>query len=121
MLVTKEPPVQIFNTPLMEKEQITDQEYLNLFDMISLALEQMNKLKENQIFIQEKLSYLKKRIESISNSQDENLLLYQLQFAYYKLKQNYDKISIENYEQFILEGEKVLPILISRVRLDLNT
>jgi len=121
MLVTKEPPIRIFSTSLMEKEQIEDHEYLNLFNVISVALEQMNKLKESQIFIQEKLSYLKKRIESISNLQDENLLLYQLQFAYYKLKQHHDKIYIENYEQFILEGEKVLPILISRVRLDLNT
>ena len=121
MLVTREPPIRIFSTPLMEKEQIEDHEYLNLFNVISVALEQMNKLKESQIFIQEKLSYLKKRIESISNLQDENLLLYQLQFAYYKLKQNYDKISIENYQQFILEGEKVLPVLISRVRFDLNT
>ncbi len=120
-LVTKEPPMQMFSTSLIEKEQIQDHEYLSLFDVISVALEQTNKLEESQIFIQEKLSYLKKRIESISNLQDENLLLYQLQFAYYKLKQNYDKISIENYEQFILEGEKVLPILISRVRLDLNT
>lgn len=121
MLVIKEPPIQIFSTALMENEQIEDHEYLKLFNVISVALEQMNKLKESQIFIQEKLSYLKKRIESISNPQDENLLLYQLQFAYYKLKQNHDKISIENYEQFILEGEKVLPILIPRVRFDLNT
>lgn len=121
MLVIKEPPMQTFNTELIGKEFIEAPEYIKLFDVVAGALEQKKKLEANQMFIQEKLSYLKKRIESIANPKHKSLLLYQLQFAYYKLKQRYDKISIENYQQFITEGEKVLSILISRVDFDVNT
>ncbi|MCW8822041.1 MAG: mechanosensitive ion channel [Sulfurovum sp.] len=121
MLVIKEPPMQTFNTELIGKEFIEAPEYIKLFDVVAGAFEQKKKLESNQMFIQEKLSYLKKRIEGISNPKHKSLLLYQLQFAYYKLKQRYDKISIENYQQFILEGEKVLSMLISRVSFDVNT
>lgn len=121
MLVIKEPPMQTFNTELIGKEFIEAPEYMKLFDVVAGALEEKKKLESNQMFIQEKLSYLKKRIEGISNPKHKSLLLYQLQFAYYKLKQRYDKISIENYQQFILEGEKVLSMLISRVNFDVNT
>lgn len=121
ILVIKEPPVQTFNTELIGKEYIEDTEYIKLFNTVAGALEEKNKLVESQMFVQEKLSYLKKRIESISDQKHKNLLLYQLQFAYYKLKQQYDKISVQNYQQFISEGEKVLSMLISRVNFDLNT
>lgn len=119
-LITKEPSIQIFETSLIEKIQITDIEYLKLFNVLSNAVDQKNKLKVSQIFNQEKLSYLKKHIEDISTLQHKNLQLYQLQFAYYKLKLNHDKISIENYEQFIASGEKILPILIPRITFDLQ-
>lgn len=121
MMVMKEPPMQAFNTELIGKEYIEAVDYINLFNIVADALEKKKKLEENQMFIQERLSYLKKRIEGIADPQHKSLLLYQLQFAYYKLKQQYEKISIENYQQFISEGEKVLSILISRVNFDLDT
>ncbi len=120
VLIVKEPPIQTFSTTLVEKEKIEDKEYVALFDNVASAVKEKNKLEANQMFIQEKLSYLKKRIEGISDLQHENLRLYQLQFAYYKLKQRYDGISIQNYEQFILEGDKVLSMLIPRVKFDLK-
>jgi len=121
MMVMKEPPMQAFNTELIGKEYIEAVDYINLFNIVADALEKKKKLEENQMFIQERLSYLKKRIEGIADPQHKSLLLYQLQFAYYKLKQQYEKISIENYQQFISEGEKVLSILISRINFDLDT
>ncbi len=121
VLVIKEPPLQTFSTELIGKEYIEASDYIKLFNTVAEALEQKNKLEETQMFVQEKLSYLKKSIESISDQKHKNLLLYQLQFAYYKLKQQYDKISVQNYQQFILEGQKVLSMLISRVNFDLNT
>ncbi|MDD2400022.1 MAG: hypothetical protein PHR75_05390, partial [Sulfurovum sp.] len=120
VLIVKEPPIQTFSTTLVEKEKIEDKEYVALFDNVASAVKEKNKLEANQMFIQDKLSYLKKRIEGISDLQHENLRLYQLQFAYYKLKQRYDGISIQNYEQFILEGDKVLSMLIPRVKFDLK-
>lgn len=120
VLIVKEPPIQTFSTTLVEKEKIEDKEYIALFDNVASAVKEKNKLEANQMFIQDKLSYLKKRIEGISDLQHENLRLYQLQFAYYKLKQRYDGISIQNYEQFILEGDKVLSMLIPRVKFDLQ-
>ena len=119
-MVTKEPPMQTLNTELIGKETIEATEYIKLFDTISLALEKKIKLEQNQMFIQERLSYLKKRIESISDFQHENLLLYQLQFAYYKLKQRYEKVSISNYQHFLSEGETLLATLIPRIQFDLS-
>ncbi|MBD3790407.1 MAG: mechanosensitive ion channel [Campylobacterales bacterium] len=119
-LVTKEPSIQPFNTALIEQEQIKDTEYMKLFDLIASALDQKSKLEANRMFIQEKLAYLKKHVEEIADPQNENLQLYQLQFAYYKLKQHSDGISIQNYEQYITEGQKILSMLIGRVRFDVK-
>ena len=119
-MVTKEPPLQTLDSKLVGKETIEATEYIKLFDTVSLALEQKIKLEQNQMFIQERLSYLKKRIEGISDFQHENLLLYQLQFAYYKLKQRYEKVSISNYQHFLSEGETLLATLIPRVQFDLS-
>ncbi len=119
-LITKEPSIQIFDTSLVEKEQITDIEFMKLFNVLSAAIDKKDKLTLNQMLRQEKLSYLKKQIESMTDYQHKNLQLYQLQFAYYKLKQKHDKIAIENYAQFITEGKKVLPLLIPNIKFDLK-
>jgi small-conductance mechanosensitive channel len=119
-MVVKKPPTEILDADIVDKESIKDVEYIELFNTVSSTLEQKIKLEQNQAFIQEKLSYLKKRIEGISDLQHENLLLYQLQFAYYKLKQRYEKISTQNYQQFITEGEKLLSLVLSRVKFDLS-
>ena len=117
-LITKEPPLQIFDTSLIEKEVVTDNEFMKLFNILSAAIVKKKKLTTNQMIHQEKLSYLKKQIESISDSQHKNLQLHQLQFAYYKLKQKYDKVSIDNYAQFIAEGERLLPLLLPKIKFD---
>jgi len=119
-MVVKKPPTEILDADIVDKESIKDVEYIELFNTVSSTLEQKIKLEQNQAFIQEKLSYLKKRIEGISDLQHKDLLLYQLQFAYYKLKQRYEKISIQNYQQFITEGEKLLSLVLSRVKFDLS-
>ncbi|MDD3591719.1 MAG: mechanosensitive ion channel [Sulfurovum sp.] len=119
-LITREPQVQTFDTSLLEKEAIGETEFMKQFEILSTAAEQKKKLEEMQVFTQERLGYLKKTIESITDPQNKNLQLYQLQFAYYKLKQHHDELAVRNLTLFIEEGEKTLSLLIEKVRLDIK-
>jgi small-conductance mechanosensitive channel len=120
ILVTKEPQVQTFDTSLVEEETISENEWMKQFVILSSAVEQKQKLEEMQEFTQERLGYLKKTIESITDPQYKNLQLYQLQFAYYKLKQHHDELAFRNLTLFIEEGERTLSLLIEKVRFDIK-
>lgn len=120
ILVTKEPQVQTFDTSLVEEEAISENEWMKQFVMLSSALEEKMKLAEMQEFTQERLSYLKKTIESITDPQYKNLQLYQLQFAYYKLKQRHDELTVKSLTPFIEEGENTLSLLIAKVKFDIT-
>ena len=88
--------VQTFDTSLLAKDSSSQKEFMTLFEILASAVDQKNRLETMQAFTQERLGYLKKTIENITDPQNKNLQLYQLQFAYYKLKQRYDDLSIKN-------------------------
>lgn len=119
-LITREPQVQTFDISLLEKETIGETEFMKQFELLSSALEQKNKLETMQVFTQERLGYLKKTIESITDPQNKNLQLYQLQFAYYKLKQRHDELTVKSLTPFIEEGENTLSSLIAKVKFDIT-
>jgi len=119
-LVIKEPQIQTFDTSLLAKDSANQKEFMTLFEILASAVDQKNRLETMQAFTQERLGYLKKTIENISDPQNRNLQLYQLQFAYYKLKQRYDDLSIKNLIPFIDEGEKTLASLLPRVSFDIH-
>lgn len=103
---------------ILEKEEVSQKEYIESFELLAKAMEAKEKLEENQLFIQEKLSYLKRQIENIANPLAKNLQLYQLQFAYYKLKQSNDDMLIRGYAMLIEESQKDIRNAISRVSFD---
>lgn len=117
-LITKEPQIQTFDTSLLAKDTLSQKEFMTLFNALAAAVDQKDKLEIVQSFTQERLGYLKKTIENITDPQNKNLRLYQLQFAYYKLKQRHDSLSIKNLTPFIAEGEKTLALLLKRVTFD---
>ncbi|HEO97696.1 MAG TPA: mechanosensitive ion channel [Epsilonproteobacteria bacterium] len=119
-LITREPQVQTFDTSLLEKEAIGESEFMKQFEILSTAAEQKKKLEEMQVFTQERLGYLKKTIESITDPQNKNLQLYQLQFAYYKLKQRHDELMVKSLTPFLEEGENTLSFLIEKVKFDIS-
>ncbi|MDM5272054.1 mechanosensitive ion channel [Sulfurovum sp. zt1-1] len=120
LLIINEPQVQTFDASLLEKETVSETEFLKLFEMLSSAVEQKKKLEEIQVFTQERLGYLKKSIESVTDPQYKNLQLYQLQFAYYKLKHRHDELTVKSLTPFIEEGENTLSLLITKVKFDIK-
>jgi len=103
---------------ILEKEEISEQEYMESFELLARAMAERQKLERNQMFIQEKLSYLKKQIEKTTNPLSKNLQLYQLQFAYYKLKQSNDDMLIRGYTILIEDAKKDILEAIARVTFD---
>lgn len=105
----------IVDTKLIESQKITDQDFIGFFNQMAKVYNDKRQIEAKQIHIQEKLVYLKERIENIVESQKENLRLYQFQFAYYKLLQSNNEDAIHNQTQYLDESSQTLRMSVSRV------
>lgn len=114
-LVAYKPKSFIIENDFIGKGSITEVEFLELFNHISEILATQTTIRTNQLIIQDKLAFLKNRIENLVESQKENLRLYQLQFAYYKLIQIKDKKLILDTSTIIDEGLNLLRVDIHKV------
>jgi len=102
----------------MGQERISEKAYLQLFNSTAQRLAFKQTTQNNQLLIQDKLSFLKHRIENMIKSKKENLRLYQLQFAYHKLIQSNDKKLITESSKVIEQEVGRLHTYIDKVRFD---
>lgn len=115
--LTKYKPQTItFNHDFLNKESIEQEPFLQLFNHISKTLEKRQNTQKNRLTIQEKLAFLKHRIENLVETKKENLRLYQLQFAYYKLMQMRDEAFIKYSTTIINEGQELIKLNLNNVK-----
>jgi small-conductance mechanosensitive channel len=107
--------IEKFNT-----KDINPNSVIALFDKIALSVTNIKRLESNQQRIQDKLAYLNKEIENSTTQESVNLRLFQLQFAYYKLKQKKDKGEILAYRNYIKKAKEVFLDAASKVELNIN-
>ena len=93
------------NSLLSDEENITSDNYLSYLNALTDVYTAIDILKEEQSMMQSKRQFLKKSIQEITTEDKENLLLYQLQYAFYKMKGNNHTLSIEAYEKVLKEGK----------------
>lgn len=86
------------------KEEISLENLLKIINLLSLNKQKLLTQNILQNSVQEKLSYLKKKIENITEVDKQRVLSYQLQFAYYKIQ----KSNIDTRSTLLLNFEKKL-------------
>jgi len=89
---------------LPDDENISTVNYLSYLNALTENYAKIDMLKKEQSTMQDKRHYLKKSINDITAEDKKNLLLYQLQYAYYKLKGNSHSQTIKAYETMIEDG-----------------
>lgn len=90
---------------LPDDQNISTENYLSYLNALTDTYTTINILKEEKSKMQSKRAFLQKSISDITIEDKKNLLLYQLQYAFYKLKGKNHAISIQEYETLVKKGE----------------
>lgn len=85
-------------------QNISTENYLSYLNALTDTYTTIDILKEEQSNMQSKRKSLSKSINDITIEDKKNLLLYQLQYAFYKIKGNNHTLSIQAYEKLLKEG-----------------
>lgn len=93
--------------PLLTADQnISMDHYLSYLNALTDTYTTIDILKEEQSVMQSKRKFLKQSINDMTTEDKKNLLLYQLQYAFYKIKGNNHTLSIKAYEKLLKEGKE---------------
>ncbi|MBN2767834.1 MAG: mechanosensitive ion channel [Campylobacterales bacterium] len=103
-----------------DSKNINANSVIAFFDKIALSVKKINRLESNEKLIQDKLAYLNKEIENEASDENPNLRLYQLQFAYYKLKQKKDKNDIKSLRNYVKNAKEVFLDIVTKVDFKLD-
>lgn len=90
---------------LSSDKNISTEHYLSYLNALTQTYSTIETFKEEELAMQSKRKFLKKSINDITTEDKKNLLLYQLQYAFYKLKGNNHTLSIQTYEKLLAKGE----------------
>ncbi|MGB5505969.1 MAG: mechanosensitive ion channel domain-containing protein [Sulfurovum sp.] len=115
MLSSKSKIHPLPNALLTDGQNIRAENYLSYLNALADTYATIDILKEEQSNMQSKRKYLSQSIQNITTEDKKNLLLYQLQYALYKLKGNSNSLSIKAYENLVEEGEKAFNQALQRV------
>jgi len=100
---------------LPEDQNISTEHYLSYLNALADTYTIIDILKEEQSAMQSKRKFLRSSINDITAEDKKNLLLYQLQYAFYKIKGNNHTIDIEAYEKVLKEGKEHFGQALTRV------
>jgi len=90
---------------LPDDQNISTENYLSYLNALTDTYTTIDTLKKEQSNMQSKRQYLSKSINDITIEDKKNLRLYQLQYAFYKLKGKNHALSIQAYETLVKKGE----------------
>ncbi|CAA6821837.1 MAG: Unknown protein [uncultured Sulfurovum sp.] len=119
-LIKYKPKKLTLDSDIMKESTLTEEEFLKFFNNVAQMFAKNTTIKRNQLIVQDKLAYLKHRIENLTASKKENLRLYQLQFAYYKLIQVRDKELSLEFVTLLENAKELIYLQVTRVLFDLK-
>jgi potassium-dependent mechanosensitive channel len=105
---------------LSDKQPISMESYLSYLNALTDTYQTIQTLRDQQESMQLKRKSLSQSISNITSEDKKNLLLYQLQYAYYKLKDKNQALSIQTYEKIVKEGEKHFKKNLKQVNFDIQ-
>ena len=100
---------------LPDDQNMSTENYLSYLNALTHTYSTIETLKEEESIMQSKRKFLKSSINDITIEDKKNLLLYQLQYAFYKLKGNNHNLSVKNYETLLVNGELRFKQALNRV------
>ncbi len=100
---------------LPEDQNISTENYVSYFNALIDTYTTIDTLKAQQESMQLKRKSLSQSITNITTEDKQNLLLYQLQYAFYKLKDKNQALAIQSYEKIAKEGEARFKNTLKRV------
>ncbi|CAA6823260.1 MAG: Unknown protein [uncultured Sulfurovum sp.] len=106
---------------LISDKNITSEQYHTYLEALTETYETIETLKDEELNMQSKRKYLKKSINDITTEDKKNLLLYQLQYAFYKLKGNNHTLLIKSYETLLSKGEIDFKEALKKVNFNIAT
>ncbi len=104
---------------LPDDQNISSENYLSYLNALTDMYAKIDTLKEEQSAMQSKRHYLRQSINDITVEDKKNLLLYQLQYAFYKLKGNHQAETIKAYETLLNKGEERFKQKLKQVTFDI--
>ncbi len=90
---------------LSDEQNISVENYFSYLNALTDTYAKIDTYKKEQSTMQAKRKYLKTSINDITSEDKKNLLLYQLQYAFYKVKGNQRTAAIEAFSTLISQGE----------------
>ena len=100
---------------LADDKNISTEYYLSYLNALTDTYTINDILKEEQTVMQSKRKVLRKSINDITAEEKKNLLLYQLQYAFYKIKGNNHAIDIASNEKLLKDGKERFGQALTRV------
>lgn len=111
-------PIGVESKPIdaLTDSNVTEKTFMHYFEQLTGYLQQKSVNTKAQNELQQKILFLKNKIENLEAGEKEELLGYQLQFAIYKLQQANHKKNIDKLTEIADTLTKALQNAISRVR-----
>jgi len=105
-------------TLLPDDQNISMENYFSFLNALTDIYSTNDTLKEDEKVIIDKLKYLKDAIENTTLEYKQNLLLNQLEYAFYKLKKRNNTVSSKAYEKLIVSEEERFAHKLKQVNFD---
>jgi len=105
---------------LPDDQNISTEHYFSYLNALADTYTIIDILKEEQSAMQSKRKFLRNSINDITAEEKKNLLLYQLQYAFYKIKGKNHTIDIEAYEKVLKEGKERFGQALTRVTFNIT-
>ena len=103
---------------LIDKKKVPQEDYLKYLKSLTDIYKTVETLKNSQESMQIKRKSLSQSILNITTEDKDNLLLYQLQYAFYKLKDKNQALSIQEYEKLAQNAQAIFENALAVVSFD---
>lgn len=105
-MIGSTPKIDPLPDALLTKENnISSNDYLLYLTALTQTVESIELLKKEFLTIEERIVFLKKSITNITVENKKDLQLYQLQYAFYKLKLRDETLTQKSYENNLEKGK----------------
>ncbi|WP_309500154.1 mechanosensitive ion channel domain-containing protein [Sulfurovum sp.] len=106
-MLSFEPNTNSFPEALLPDDRnISTENYFSFLNALTDIYVTIDALKEDERIVQSKLQYLNGTIRDTTAENKKNLLLNQLEYAFYKLKIKNNALSMQAYETLLIKEEK---------------
>ena len=91
---------------LKSKTKLTQKQFFGYFHYVSENLKKMKKRTKNRPILKERMQGLKEQLKDMSPDKKDDILLTQLEYAYFKWKEIFNETKIKIYEKYLEEEKK---------------